>query len=111
MVPVVACTDGSGGGFVDGCALSEGIGESSVLLIADVADLALMSAEFVKCSYSGRYACGDIGRLLVHSPRTACTYFKKPSAQLRAGRWGGHSHLGLRVALMPLDLICGAGRG
>ena len=46
MVPVVACADGSGGGFVDGRALSEGNGESSGLFIADVADLALMSAEF-----------------------------------------------------------------
>ena len=84
MVPVVACADGLGGGFVDGRALSEGNGESSVLLIADVADLALMSAEFVICSYSGGYACDDIGRLLLHGPRTACTYLKKPSAQLRA---------------------------
>ena len=82
--PVVACTDGLGGGFVDGGAIFEGNGELSVLFIAEVTDLALMSAEFVKCSNSGRYACNDIGRLLLHGPRTACMYIKKPSAQPRA---------------------------
>ena len=56
------------------------------LFIVNVVDLALVSAEFVEY-YSGGSACDEgfyIGRLLLHGPRTACTYLEKPSAQPRA---------------------------
>ena len=61
--------------------------ESYGYFIADVSDLGSVSVEFMECSYNGGFACDEgfyIGRLLLHGPRTACTYLEKPSAQPRA---------------------------
>ena len=56
--------------------------------IVDVADLALVSAELMECSYNGGSASLYIGRLRLHRPGIARIYLKKAvcfSLRLRAG--------------------------